>query len=377
MREALLGRVFSGRSKVRDLSQNELDLLVRQSMRAEVLAKLCLYLRQTEQFESIPELVRWHFTSALTVTERHAVLVRYEVGLIHEALAALDTPVVLLKGAAYVMAGLVPASGRMFSDIDIMVPKFDLHLADSQLTSYGWMDSKLDEYDQRYYRRWMHELPPKKHRERKTVLDVHHAILPETARIHPDSKKLFEKAVPVEGYDNLYVLAPEDMILHSIVHLFHDGEFEHGLRDLLDIQGLLGQFAVEDAFWKRLIERAEELELSRPLYYALVFLRELLAMEIPEDVFQRVAKVGSPGAPLKLLMHWLLARGLLPKHDSCRDSLSGFTDWLLYVRSHYLRMPTHLLIPHLFHKAFITPYHDYKKAKAAANRPKLEDFLKR
>lgn len=377
MTDLLLVGVLSGKLDATEFSLERLDLLVRQARRADVLAKLCLHLQRVDQFESIPESVRWHFISALTVTDRHAVLVRYEVGLIHEALVPLDSPVVLLKGAAYVMAGLLPAKGRMFTDIDIMVPKFDLHLADSQLAAYGWMEGQMDAYDQRYYRRWMHELPPKKHRERKTVLDVHHAILPETAKIHPDSKKLFEKAIPIEGYEKLFVLAPEDMILHSIVHLFHDGEFEHGLRDLLDIQGLLQQFSVEDGFWDRLVARAEELELSRPLYYALDHLRDWLKVYVPEDVFQSVASVGAPSQPMRSMMKWLLARGLLPKHDSCRDSLSGITDWLLYVRSHYLRMPSHLLIPHLFHKAFITPYHEYKKAKLAAKRPKLEDFLRR
>jgi hypothetical protein len=32
------------------------------------------------------------------------------------------------------------------------------------------------------------------------------------------------------------------------------------------------------------------------------------------------------------------------------------------VRAHWLRMPAHLLIPHLLHKAFISPYLDTPKA---------------
>jgi len=27
--------------------------------------------------------------------------------------------------------------------------------------------------------------------------------------------------------------------------------------------------------------------------------------------------------------------------------------WLLYIRSHYLRMPLHLLVPHLARKAYV------------------------
>lgn len=377
MRELLLVSIFARRRTVSELTSAQLDLLVRQARRADLLARLCLFLQSSGQFQDIPDSIQWHFTSALRVTERHAVLVRYEVGLIHEALESIDTPVVILKGAAYVMTDLPPAAGRMFTDIDIMVPKFDLDLAERQLHGYGWMDGKLDAYDQRYYRRWMHELPPKKHRERKTVLDVHHAILPETARVHPDSKKLFAAAQPVEGFNNLFVLCPEDMILHSIVHLFHDGEFEHGLRDLLDIQGLLAHFSSSPGFWVRLLDRAGELELTRPLYYALHDLRKLLDAGIPDEVMRAAAATGAPAQPLRGFMNGLILRGLLPKHASCRDALSGLTDWMLYVRSHFLRMPPHLLIPHLFHKAFITPYLQHLEAKKAANRMTVQDFLKR
>jgi len=377
MREPLLVSVFARRRRITDFTPSELDLLVRQARRADLLAKLCLFLKQNGQFDDIPKYARWHFTSALTITERHAVLVRYEVGLIHEALESLDTPIVILKGAAYVAANLPPAAGRLFSDIDILVPKFDLDLVDQQLMGYGWMDNKLDAYDQRYYRRWMHELPPKKHRDRKTVLDVHHAILPETARIHPDSKKLIAAAQPVEGFKNLFVLCPQDMILHSIVHLFHDGEFEHGLRDLLDIQGLLDHFSSSPDFWTRLLDRAQEQELIRPLYYALHYLEKLLDADIPDHVMQSAAKLGGPSWLMIKLMDGLFSRGLLPKHASCRDALTGLTDWMLYVRSHYLRMPPHLLVPHLYHKAFITPYLQHQQAKKAANRVTIQDLLNR
>ena len=38
------------------------------------------------------------------------------------------------------------------------------------------------------------------------------------------------------------VLAPEDMVLHSATHLFNEGEFDRGLRDLNDLDLLLREF---------------------------------------------------------------------------------------------------------------------------------------
>ena len=47
----------------------------------------------------------------------------------------------------------------------------------------GWERVKAaDGYDDAYYRRWMHELPPLIHRDRDRMIDVHHTILPLTAR---------------------------------------------------------------------------------------------------------------------------------------------------------------------------------------------------
>ncbi len=44
---------------------------------------------------------------------------------------------------------------------------------------------KSDPYDDLYYRRWMHELPPLVHSERGQLVDVHHTILPLTAGRSP------------------------------------------------------------------------------------------------------------------------------------------------------------------------------------------------
>ena len=44
------------------------------------------------------------------------------------------------------------------------------------------MGQGLTPYDDAYYRDHMHELPPLIHKERDRMIDVHHTILPLTAR---------------------------------------------------------------------------------------------------------------------------------------------------------------------------------------------------
>ena len=227
--------------------------------------------------EQIPARPRRHLEAAAKLALRQRREVYWEVEQIADALAPTGLPVVLLKGAAYAVAELPAAEGRMVSDVDILVPRQHLVAVESALMMKGWVSEAKSAYDQRYYRTWMHELPPMRHFRRGTVIDVHHAILPLSARWHPSSEKLLAAALPVavnelDELDKLdgriMVLAPEDMLLHSATHLFQEGELAHGLRDLVDIDSLLRHFGTADAFWQVLVPRAVELELSRPLFYA-------------------------------------------------------------------------------------------------------------
>lgn len=345
---SLLHQVLSKPEKMLSLSLSDWDLLIRQARRAGLLTKLFDAIDQPEQ---LPQRPLVHLQSARVMTNKHQRDVRWEVRCILEALTQFEHPVLLLKGAAYLMADLPPAESRFFSDIDILVPKKAIESAEKILRLKGWVFGEVDEYDQRYYRTWMHELPPLRHGVRNTILDVHHNILPETAKLHPDANKLLEQAVPVSGYENLYVLSPVDMILHSATHLFHDGELEHGLRDLLDLDALLRHFGKQETFWDQLVERAVELNLSRPLYYALHYTQQVLQTPVPDVAMKAVLAIGKPSAALAWLMNALFSRALMPDHPSCDDAFTPLARWLLYVRSHYLRMPFHLLFPHLIRKA--------------------------
>jgi hypothetical protein len=287
--------------------------------------------------------------------QRHRQAVSWEVAQLSRVLGPLGLPLVLLKGAAYAMANLPASHGRLFSDIDILVPYDRLGEVESALMLDGWVSGHPDPYDQRYYREWMHELPPMQHAKRQTLLDVHHAILPRTAAARPDPARLLAAARPLPGADGVFVLAPVDMVLHSAVHLMYEGEFHHGLRGLVDFHRLLLHFGGEAGFWDELPARARALELDRPLFYALRYAVRLLHTPVPARVLD-AAQAGRPNPLLLALMDQLLGRVLLPAHPSCDDGFSPAARFLLYIRGNWLRMPPVLLARHLFHKAFLSPH---------------------
>lgn len=343
-------QVLINPARVHTLSLSDWDLLIRQGRRASLLARLAVVLAEAELLARVPPGPRAHLAAAEVLAARQAQQVRYESVRLGRVLAPLDVPLVLLKGAAYVMADLPVVRGRIFSDIDILVPRPRIDAVEQALLMAGWASTHHDAYDERYYRQWMHELPPLRHAKRRTVLDVHHTILPPTARLHPDPEKLLAAAWRLPDGTNLCVLAPIDMVLHSATHLFHDGELEHGLRDLIDLDGLLRCFGAQAEFWEHLVERAVELELARPLYYALRYTVAILGTPVPK-VIQLASRIGRPHPVLRPVMDALFQRALMPDHPSCSDMFTPLARWLLYVRSHYVRMPMYLLIPHLLRKA--------------------------
>lgn len=363
MSRDLLLRTLRAPDSVTRLSMAEWDTLVRQARAAGLLARLGGRLRRLSLADAIPPPVRWHFAAADTLADKQRIAVRWEIGQVSRALARFELPLIVLKGAAYVALDSPAADGRLFSDIDILVPRERIAQAESALLLAGWHASRLSAYDRRYYRRWMHEIPPLQHAQRATVIDVHHAILPDTARYHPDPVKLRSRAVAVDGLPGVAVLASEDRILHSATHLFHDGELAHGLRDLTDLDLLLRDAATAD-FWPRLLARAAELQLGRSLFYALRYTARFLDTPVPASALAALAPV-APGRATLALMDAVFSRALAPDHGSCDDALTPLARQAAYVRAHWLRMPAHLLIPHLFHKAFISPYLDHRGARTA------------
>lgn len=352
----LLLQAWRDPERVCGLGPAEWDVLLRQAERTKLLAALGAMLDERGLLGRLPAQVHEHILWWKSISVRHRQGVNYEVMLIQKALRELGLPLVLLKGAAYTLTGLPPAPGRLFNDIDILVPKAMLGETEAALMLHGWTSTHDDAYDQRYYREWMHELPPMEHVKRGTRIDVHHAILPETAPLRPDPRLLLAAAVPVEGADGIHVLAPADMVLHSAVHLFH-GEFEYGLRDLVDLHRLLSHFGADPAFWPSLVARARALELGRPLYYTLRYAVLMLGAAVPETVLKDNAADG-PGPLLNRVMDAMFLRALEPDHSSCRRTGSALARFALYVRSNWLRMPPMLLARHLFHKAFISPKAD-------------------
>lgn len=364
MSRDLLSGLWAGRTDTAPFSAADWADLLGQARSAGLMGRLAIWFERHGGLDAVPQGPRRHLSGAIMLVRRQEQEVRWEVDQLQRALLGVDTPVVLLKGAAYLLGGLPCASGRLFADIDILVRPTQLHAVEQALFVAGWIPTERDPYNVRYYRQWMHELPPLSHIVRGSAVDVHHTITPPTSAFKVDGALLLTAIRSIDAARRLWMLQPVDIVLHSAAHLFQEGEFDHGLRDLLDLNDLLTYFAAREAgFWPRLIARAGELGLRVPLYHALAHVERLFGTQPPAALRPQGQALQPPWLQRRVMTK-LLTITLKPVHPSCRAPGDGLARWLLSVRSHWLRMPLHLLLPHLMRKAWMRRFPPRKPGSA-------------
>lgn len=203
-----------------NLAESRLDaescsLLLAEARASGLLGRLTQLLARSPGAGSLASHLQDQLSAATIHSNQFRQDVWRELGAVEQALSALRTPVILLKGASYVLLDLPTADGRIFSDIDILVAKNHMASAEAALMLGGWAVGKLDAYDQRYYRQWSHEIPPMTHLHRGTTIDLHHSLVMPTCRLQVDSSRMIAAAVPVSGGGLWWRLKDEDMVLHA------------------------------------------------------------------------------------------------------------------------------------------------------------------
>ncbi|WP_172600064.1 nucleotidyltransferase domain-containing protein [Sulfuricystis multivorans] len=327
-------------------------LAIRQARTANLVAALAVRLQESPISIEIPSLAQPIFSAARQTIAHRNETVLWECRQIALALEPIGVMPILLKGAAYVADGLPLAHHRHFGDIDVMVPRARLGEVETQLMTYGWLTTTSDAYDQRYYRQWMHEVPPLRQIHRGTTLDLHHALTPLTARYRADTTAVFAATRPAGALAGVLVLSDEDQFLHAAVHLFAEGEADAALRNLYDLVELLKSRQAESAdFVTRLVARAQIIGLERPLFLAVHFLRRVFQLEGLEKAERDLADA-CPSLPVLRAMHALYAPLLQGIHPSVRSRGFALAKQTLYLRGHWLRMPLRLLLPHLLRKSW-------------------------
>jgi len=342
----LLITLLRSPERVSEISDEQWNGVFEQGRKNQMLGQLAARLRQAEVFERVLPAVQRHLILAELTAKRRAEAALWELAGLRRAIDS-SIPVVVLKGCAYVAAGDINATGRLFSDVDLMVPRQHLDAVESALISVGWKPSRVNAYDQAYYRNWMHEVPPMEHVRRHTVVDLHHAINPPISRHYVDPSLLMDALVEVKP--GIFVLSPTDRVIHCALHLLQEGEPKKLLRDLFDLHLLLGQHHAGPEDLNKLYLRAEQLNVGGLVRAAVAAAHAIFANDSaqPHD-----------GG---WLAGWAVQAAL---HSYGRKTWQGeWANTVVLAHSHWMKMPMHLLVPHLIRKAWINSFPE-KKAES-------------
>lgn len=344
----ILINVLKNPSMMRDLSAYDWNDCLREAKIAGLAGRLAADAMYLDIMRELPLKVQNIFVSNTYNSQSSTRKLKWEINRVRRAMLGTDEKIILLKGGAYIAEGLKCTRGRMSVDLDLLVAKNRIDFAEEKFLAAGWEHQVENDYDQKYYREYAHELPPLVHPDRYISIDVHHTILPITSRVKPDIQKMISNSVV--SMDGFYVFSNVDMILHSVVHLFQDGEIRSSLRNLLEQHDMYEEFSQNETFWQSLVPRAVELGLTRSLFYSLHFAKLIFNTDIPETVLAEIKPYG-PGTLTLELMNWMVPAVISPTLGA-----RGFSRWIsqngLYMRSHWLKMPPLLLIKHLTIKFF-------------------------
>lgn len=354
---SLLIQVLSEPQRLLKLDKAQWQTLLAQANVCQLVGRLN-YLMDLYHY-SKPSYVKWHLESAYKIAEKQRKQAIVEFLEVPNALKSISTQLIFLKGAAYIAKKLPCSFGRTFSDIDVLVKKEELKKIENILKFSNWLKSEVDDYDEKYYRTWMHEIPPLYHVSRGSVLDVHHNILPSTNKHTPNITSFSFAQVEVENVGKINTLDDIDLCIHMAVHLFTESEFHNGLRDISDFDMLLRHFQLaQPNFVTQLIQRAKFLGLYD--YTRLAIRYSHMKFTTPINGIG-LNDLTSESVFLTTFQDFCFQNIFKPNHSSCRDWKMAVAEFFLYWRGHLIRMPLRLLIPHLARKSYMRTRDYFKK----------------
>ncbi len=284
----------------------------------------------------IPEPVKNHLVSGFHYAEKQKITLLNEMLELEKIFEGSNVPAVLVKGVAYRLDGYAFARGRVFSDIDLLVPDSHYALALQMLKDAGYLEFTMSAYDRRYYLRWTHQHPPLTHFLRGANIDLHHHLFPVSSNENILVEPLVRHAYALPGSAFL-TPSPAYLFMHAAVHLFYQDETHKLVKDLVDLHLLYHEVMARQSFID-ILQAAENSNAQAAVFYALNTLNQLFAIELPTEIKQL-----APAASRYRLwqMQFLLTH--LLDHASFWHRPAHFF-W--FVRGHLLKMGPLTLIYH-------------------------------
>ena len=214
-----------------------------------------------------------------------------ELAAVLSALQKTGTAVIVLKGAALADAIYLNRALRPMSDVDLLVRKADVTIAESILAGMGY---KLHEWQQDskdwFWRADYHfSFSRDLNATMRSCMEVHWHVESQAESSHVDIDGFWDRAVRAEiAGVPAFVLCAEDLLLYLCLHACKH-ELTGGLRAFCDISEVVRHngYLID---WDQLQARAGEWNIEPFVYAALHVAHALLDAPIPQQMRDRIAR---------------------------------------------------------------------------------------
>lgn len=322
-------------------TQSNVVVVLRQQ---KVLARYAYFCGINNVMSALHEKTQRHLKNALKVAHKQKEQVLYEAKELSCLLKPDSDFVVFLKGAAYSLSETKVGFGRIYSDIDVLVNKPQLNACEQTLAVHGWLGQEINDYDDKYYRKWAHEIPPLAHSQRGTVIDIHHNIIPIISNDAPTVEALAKHVITTS--EGIQILDLPAQFVHSAVHLFRNEDYSSGFRDLLDLYLMLVD--QDDKFVRSIVDTSKELGFLYEVGLAFDCVNKL----VDEIIDYKLVETCLIRSKLRIAFdRYLFKDVLLPQHSLIIGMNKPFKHFFAIVRGHFIKMPFHFLMYHLFVKS--------------------------
>ena len=223
-------------------------------------------------------------------------------------LASADVEAMVLKGVPLALLHYPRPGLRPMSDFDVLVRPRDAPTALAAVTAAGWEADWMLRPD--FVVRGF-EVPCSRPGG-ESVLDLHWRLVPWVNRDgSADDTALWSSAVPLAiGGQRAWAPAPDDLVLHVILHAYRAGwdEVPRWVTDVVLVLRTEG-----DTFaWDRFVDRVSRGHLAAPVLEALRYVATEFQAPVPDAVLRRLT--GEP-TRRELYKHHLASRPIVTERD--------------------------------------------------------------
>ena len=249
-----------------------------------------------------------------------------------QALASEGISPIVMKGAALGVL-VYPAAGlRPMLDLDLLVKNSELDAAANVLASLGYVTDESYQPAE-WYRSQHHHLAPLISQDGSVAVEVHNQVAPPRANVSIPIAEFWRRARSAQiASTPALVLAPEDLLLSTCIHVAIGQQFEKAFRGLIDIGEILRAYGSE-IDWEQLVLSAVDCEAADCVYYCLWTAQSIVDAPVPAGLLQELKTAAKKKSIRRLnffknaCLKFLVPRAIFPASTRMRpwvvDDLIG------------------------------------------------------